>query len=76
MSDITLLSPFSNLDRYHTQCHASILYLEELSVRVYIQLSSKNHRRKKKVYTTWKSEKILSSKIQHPVIDLKMEPLI
>ena len=54
-----MVSLLRNLDRSHTQCKASSIYLEHTFVcRVDIQLIFKNVRKNKKAYTKCKSEKI------------------
>ena len=59
MTDISVESLLSNLDRPHTQCNAISRYLEQTIVyRVDIQLIFKNISRNKKVCTKCKSEKI------------------
>ena len=71
ISDILVVSLLPNLDRSHTQCMASSIYVEQKFV-CKVQLIFKNVRRNKKIYTKCKSEKYLSQ-IQHSTIDLKME---
>ena len=59
IADTVVISLLSNLDRPHTQCKTSSIYLERTFVcRVDVQLIFKNVRRNKKVYTKCKSEKI------------------
>ena len=57
MTNIAVVSLFSNLDRCHTNYNASSIYIEQKFVcRVDVQL--REIRRNKKVYTNHKSEKI------------------
>ena len=61
MTDIAVVSLLSNLDRSHTNCNASSIYVEhkfESKVDVQLIFKIKNVRRNKKVYTKCKSEKI------------------
>ena len=52
MQDIVVTSLLSNLDRSQTQCNASSINLEQTFVfRVDVQLTFKNVRRNKMVYT-------------------------
>ena len=58
MADIAVVS-LSNLDRFHTNCNASSIYIEQKFVcRFDYELIFKNVRRNKKVYTKCKSKKI------------------
>ena len=70
MTDITMVSLLSNLDKSHNQCNASSIYLEQTFVcKVDLQL---NVRRKKRSILNV-NLKNYPRQIQHPAIDLKME---
>ena len=60
MAEIVLISLLSNLDKSHTQCNVSSIYLEQTFVYgADVQLIFKNVMRNKKIYT--KSGKILEA---------------
>ena len=59
IANIVVVSLLSNLDRFHTNCNASSIYVQQKFVhRVDAQLIFKNVSGNKKVYTKFKSEKI------------------
>ena len=78
MTDIIVfVSLLSNLNMSHTQCNASSIYLEQTFVcKVDVRLIFKNVRRNKKAYIPNVNLTKYARKIQHPVIDLKMELLV
>ena len=58
-TDIVVVFLLTNLHRYHTQCNAYSIYLEQTFVsRVDVKLIFKNDRRNKEVYTKCRSKKI------------------
>ena len=66
MTVIVVVSLLSNLDRSHTKCSASNIYLEQTFVyRGDIQLTFKIVRGNKKVYTKCKSEKTTKTVSAH-----------
>ena len=68
-----MVSLLSNVDRSHTQCNASSIYLEQRFVcSVDVQLIFKNIRRNKRSLLNVNLEKY-PKRIQHFVINFKME---
>ena len=68
-----MVSLLSNVDRSHTQCNASSIYLEQRFVcRVDVQLIFKNIRRNKRSLLNVNLEKY-PKRIHHFVINFKME---
>ena len=65
MTDITMVSLLSNLDKSHNQCNASSIYLEQTFMSTADdQLIFKNIRaRNRKVYTKCKFEKTIRGRL-------------
>ena len=67
MTGIAMVPLLSNLDRTHTQCNASSIYLEEtFPCRVDFQLIYINVKRRKKVYIQCKSKKNTQDRFTTP----------
>ena len=77
MTDIVEVSLLSGLDRSHTQCNASSIYLEQTFVcRGDVQLIFKIVSRNKKIYTKCKSEKNTRGTFSTPQLILKSSFLL